>query len=184
MDGVDESGQSCVFTDRHHLAYHRSLSQNEPCFDDIADLDINRYGFAGQRRFVEGSRTFEDTGIGRNQFTAAYFDVVPGMNEVDGDDVRGWPLMRRCNGASCSHERRGQTNRSEGDGGHRVQRDWSVMVHLPGGSREAVQATLHGFPRFDERIAFQMDGEGYQNGDNKRLFPHAEDACTDDGEAG
>ena len=58
------------------------------------------------------------------------------------------------------------------------------MVHLPGGSREAVQATLHGFPRFDERIAFQMDGEGHQNGDNKRLFPHAEDACTDDGEAG
>ena len=59
-----------------------------------------------------------------------------------------------------------------------------MFADLTGGSRETVQATLHGFPRLDQCISFQVNGERHQNGDDEGFFPHAKDACTDDSEAG
>ena len=184
MHRVNKARQAGFVPYGEDLTHHRTTSEYQPCFDHIPNTNIHGHRFTGERGFVEGSLPIDDASVSWNQFTAADFDFIARSNQVDGNHLR----FRRCLGShgqrwtSCHGEAKSGGCSRNGHFG--CQTEGLVVVDFPGRAGQTVQSTLHGFPRFEQRVAFQMSGERHQNGDDERFFPHAENARSENGKTG
>ena len=157
------------------------MRQHQPCLDNVANANVNRYRFTCERGFVERTGPLNDSAVGWNEFAAANFDVIAGMNEVNGDDGFLVVVHRRKDGCflGCDGEAHGCAT----DGTDALEGKFRCFVHLTGRSWQAIKAALHRFARFEEGVAFEVNGERYQDGDDQGFLPHAENASPDHGEA-
>ena len=181
VNRIDEAREACVVAHGKDFADNRPLRQHQPRLNNVANADVNRDRFPGERGFVERTGPLDDSAVGWNEFAAANFDVVAGMNEVNGDD--GFlVVMHRCKYGfiiGCD----GEADGCAADGTDALEGKFRRFVHLTGRSWQAIKAALHRFARFEQGIAFQVDGERYENGDDQGFLPHAENAGPDHGQA-